>query len=88
MTDSKTLLIVAIHVAVNKLYHVTVTCTFLVTIPIVQGAVAPIGPLLTSPCRSATRITIESNDQGSRKVTSKQSRVLCSHYQVIKSDLV
>ena len=82
-------LIVAI--AVNTLYHVTVTCfmlliiwTLLVTIPIVQGAVTPIGPVLT--CRLATRITMESNNQGSRKVTSKQSRVLCSHYQVIKSD--
>ena len=42
-----------------------------------QGAVTPIGPVL----RSMIRITIESNNQDSRKVTIKRPRVLCSCYQ-------
>ena len=46
-----------------------------------QGAVMPIGPVL----RSTTGIKIESNDPGSRKVTIKRARALCSHYQAIKS---
>ena len=41
--------------------------------------VMPIGPVL----RSATKIRLESNNQGSRKFTIKQSEVLCSHYQAI-----
>ena len=48
-----------------------------------QGTVIPMEPVL----RSMTRITIESNNQGSRKVTIKWSRVLCSHCQMTKSIL-